>query len=466
MAAFIATNTFDPRTQAETILGTPNQGLGPDRVQTWSFGFEREITKDSVFEARYVGNLGQNLYQTVDGNPFAGLNVAGQHGLLQDFPSLVPNASSITPCATTAQVGPGAGSDVGRVNCGLGVVRARTNGAFSSYNALQTEFRANNLFKQLSLRAGYTFSKNLDNVSEIFATGTAGNTLFAAQNPFQTGDAERSISGLNIPQAFTVQVTENIPFFKEQHGLVGHVLGGWALSGAYVWGSGQPFTPRQGGVFTNVNSRINANGNYFDTNYARAFVGDPARPFYGNINAPATSVGIYCGDLGQLFGAVSPAQIGAFCSGFTTGAFQLLSFNALNAPTSVSPLGCLRGAGTCPLTPTTANDVRYIINMHTAQNVFGTPFGNVARNPLVDAPSNRLDASIFKNIKMGERSNFELRMTAVNALNHFNFGSIDPNMEDAGINPGFTSNFGIGFDQPAQTAANGRVVSISGRITF
>jgi hypothetical protein len=104
--------------------------------------------------------------------------------------------------------------------------------------------------------------------------------------------------------------------------------------------------------------------------------------------------------------------------------------------------------------------------MHTAQNVFGTPFCNVARNPLVDAPSNRLDASIFKNIKMGERSNFELRMTAVNALNHFNFGSIDPNMEDAGINPGFTSNFGIGFDQPAQTAANGRVVSISGRITF
>ena len=93
---------------------------------------------------------------------------------------------------------------MGRVNCGLGVVRTRNNGGFSDYHALQTEFRANNLFKQLTMRAGYTYSKNLDNVSEIFATGTAGNTLFASQNPFQTGDAERSISGLNIPKALTI----------------------------------------------------------------------------------------------------------------------------------------------------------------------------------------------------------------------------------------------------------------------
>ncbi len=460
LGAFIATNTFDPRTQAETILGSPTQGFGPDRVQTWSFGFERELTKNSVIEARYVGNLGQNLYQTVDGNPFAG--TAANHGLLQDFPNLIPNASSLTPCAATQQVGPGAGSDVGRVNCGLGVVRARTNGAFSSYNAVQTEFRANNLFKQLSLRLGYTFSKNLDNVSEIFATGTAGNTLFAAQNPFQTGNAERSISGLNIPNAFTITATENIPFFKEQHGLFGHLLGGWAISGAYVYGSGQPFTPRQGGIFGAVNSRINANGNYFDTNYALAFVGDPARPFYGNRNAPADTVGIYCGDLRSLFGA----SLAAFCGSFAAGGSQLLSFNALNAANTGDPAGCLRGAGTCTFVPITTNDVRFIVNMHTAQTVFGTPFGNVARNPLVDAASNRLDASIFKNIKIGERNNFEMRMTATNALNHFNYVNIDPNMEDAGINGGYSSNFGIGFNNPAQTAANGRVVSISGRFTF
>jgi hypothetical protein len=471
LASFIATNTIDPRTQAETILGTPTQGLGPDKVHTWSFGFERELTKNSVWEARYAGNLGTNLYQTVDGNPFAG--TAANHGLLQDFPNLIPNASSVTPCAasTQAPTSPNFGSDVGRVNCGLGVVRARTNGGFSSYHAFQTEFRANNLFKQLQLRVGYTFSKNLDNVSEIFSTGTAGNTLFASQNPFQTGDAERSISGLNIPNAFTVSVTESIPFFKEQHGLMGHILGGWALAGSYVYGSGQPFTPRQGGVFGAVNSRIIPNGNYFDTGYQTAFVGDSARPFYGNRNAPAGNVGIYCADLAPLFvgttaSAANTAAVAAFCAP-AGGNLQLLSMNALNAPQACDPRGFLRGSActTLNLVPVTTNDVRYIVNMRTAQTVFGTPFGNVARNPLIDAPSNRLDASIFKNIKMGERGNFEMRMTATNALNHFNYGSIDPNMEDAGLGTA-PSNFGIGFNNPAQTAANGRVVSISGRVTF
>ena len=232
LAASIASNTFDPRTQLQTII---DPKFGPDKVHTWSFGFERELTKNSVFEARYAGNHAVDLFQTVDANPFAG--TAANHGLLQDFPNLVPNASAITPCATTQQVGPGAGTDVGRVNCGAGVVRSRNNGGFSDYHALQMEFRASNLFKQLQIRTAYTWSKNLDNVSEIFATGSAGNTLFAAQNPFQTGNAERSLSGLNIPHALSVSFTENLPFFKEQHGWMGHILGGWAFSGSYILAS-------------------------------------------------------------------------------------------------------------------------------------------------------------------------------------------------------------------------------------
>jgi hypothetical protein len=457
LGAFIAHNTFDPRTQSQTILGANGQPLGPDKVHTWSFGFERELTKNSALEVRYVGNLGRNLYQTVDGNPFLG--TAANHGLLQDFPALLPAGTPASGCAATAQVGPGAGSDVGRAACGLGVVRARTNGGFSNYNAVQSEFRATNLFKQLNIRAGYTFSRNIDNVSEIFATGTAGNTLFAAQNPFQTGAAEKSTSGLNIPNAFTVTFVEYLPFFKDQHGFVGHVLGGWALSSAYVYGSGQPFTPRQGGVFGNVNSRIAANGNYFDTNYAIAFVGDPARPFYGNKSAPGGTVGIYCGDLRSLLG-LSVAQCNA-----VGGLTQLLSFNALNAPGAADPRGCLRGTLACPLVPITTNDVRYIINMHTAQTVFGTPFGNVPRNPEIDAPSNRVDASVFKNFRISERKSFEMRVTAINAFNHFNFTSIDPNMEDAGLGTA-ASLFGVGFNNPAQTGANGRLVTFSGKFTF
>jgi carboxypeptidase family protein len=476
LSASIAKNTFDPRTQLQTIV---DPHFGPDKVHTWTFGLERELSKNSVFEARYAGNHAVNLFQTVDGNPFAGTPT--NHGLLQDFPNLVPNASSISPCLATQQVGSGAGTDVGRVNCGTGIVRSRNNGGFSDYHALQTEFRANNLFKQLQLRAGYTFSKNLDNVSEIFATGTAGNTSFAAQNPFQTGNAERSISGLNITHAGYIQLTETVPFFKEQHGLVGHLMGGWEVSTAYVYGSGQPYTVSQGNILGTL-SFAGAGGNYFDSGFANSFIGDPAHLFYGNRNAPENTVGIMANDMcapGSPFRGVlggTTAIINATCASILAvgGPTQLFSVNSLNSTTTLGdPRGCIRGAtldatqhSTCQLFPVSINDVRYIMNGRTAESVFGTPFGNVARNSRIDAPSNRLDASIRKNLKLGERSNFEMRMTATNALNHFNFTSIDPNVEDAGLTQSDIRLFGAGFGLPAQTSANGRVVSISGRFTF
>ncbi|HET9164361.1 MAG TPA: hypothetical protein VFP11_00075, partial [Candidatus Angelobacter sp.] len=362
----------------------------------------------------------------------------------------------------TQQVGPGAGTDVGRVNCGLGIVRSRNNGGFSDYHALQTEFRFNNLFKQLSGRMGYTWSKNLDNVSEIFATGTAGNTLFAAQNPFQTGDAERSISGLNITHAGYLQATEVIPFFKEQRGWIGHMLGGWQLSAAYVYGSGQPYTPVQG--LLGSLSFAGAGGNYFDSGFSNAFVGDPARMFLGSSKAPATSIGIYAGDARTL-GLISAAQLTAL------GPTALLSMNAFNAPAAADPRGCIRGAAACVPVVVTQNDVRFIMNGRTAQGVFGTPFGNTPRNPLTDAPQNRLDATIFKSFKLGEHKDFEVHMTATNALNHFNYSSIDPTVEDAGLTQADIRLFGVGFGLPSQTSANGnnggsRVVSISGKFTF
>jgi hypothetical protein len=329
------------------------------------------------------------------------------------------------------------------------------------------EFRASNLFKQLQIRTAYTWSKNLDNVSEIFATGSAGNTLFAAQNPFQSGNAERSLSGLNIPHALSVSFTENLPFFKEQHGWMGHILGGWAFSGSYILASGQGYTPQQG-LAEAANTAL---GNYYDLGYVGGFVGlDTARPFFGSASAPAGNVGIYAFDAClTLIGAANrPGGTGPLSPICALPQTQLISYNALNLPGSGSVGACLAqftggsiGGQTACITNVTNANVRFIINARTAQSVFGTPFGNVPRNALTDAISNRLDASIFKNLKLGEKSNFEMRMSATNALNHFNFGSVDPNLEDAGIHL-----FGAGFANPAATAANGRVVSISGRFTF
>jgi hypothetical protein len=399
-AGFLQKGVFDPRQFNETSM---SPDFGPDRVHSWSFGIERETSKNSALEVRYVGNHGEDLFQSVDGNPFV-------TDLQRDFPNAVP--AGVTPCPANQAVVLNA---IGRANCNAGVQRLRTNGGFSNYNALQVEFRANNLFKQLTLRTGYTFSKNLDNVSEIFDTFGGGNTVTFSQNPFNTTSAEYSFSGLDIPHQWTITATEELPFFKEQHGVVGHILGGWMVSANYILASGQRYTPAQLG-----DAAFGSAGNYFDRNFLVAFNSggvDSARPFLGNLSAPETSVGIFCGELGG-------------CPGLADT--QLISLNSLNSDGSIVPV--------------TKDQVRFILNAGFAQSVFGTPFGNTPRNPVQDAITNVANASVLKRFRVSEHNTFEFRASAQNVFNHPNFNSVDPFIDDAGLFDSFT-----GFGDPKTT---------------
>jgi hypothetical protein len=428
LAPVLTPGVLDPRTQAQTAI-TPD--FGPDRVHSWSLGIERETSKDSAVEVRYVGNHATNLFQSINGNPFIA-------DLASAFPSAIP--PGITPC-TTPQISPAPGfapgplsPDFGREFCGKGVTRLRTNTGHSNYNALQTEFRANNLFHQLTLRTSYTFSKTLDNVSEIFGTAAAGNSVAFSQNPLNFERGEYSFSGLDYPHQWSILATEQLPFFKDQHGALGHILGGWSISGNYLIASGQRYTPSQ--AFTAIAS---SPGDFYDATFLGTFAGtDSARPFFGNKNAPVTQIGIFAGDACNAFGA-----------GCGLPATQLISMNALNSTNAAE-------------VAVTNNDVRYILNGGAAQQVFGTPFGNVARNIEQDAISNIANFSVFKNIKLGEKVNFEFHTTALNVFNHPNFLSIDPFLEDAGLTPGPFA----GFGDPTVTNSQPRKLIFGGKISF
>lgn len=412
----IQTGVFDPRTFAQTTV-SPN--FGPDKVNSWSFGIERELSKNSAFEARYAGNRGYDLFQSVNGNPYiADLQAA--------FPNLVP--AGVTPCPASQAFNDIA---IGRVNCNQGISEQRNNQGYSYYNALQLEFRANNLFKQLTMRAGYTWSKTMDNVSEIFSTLSGGNTVTLAQNPINPTTGEYSYSGLDYPNTFTLLVTEQLPFFKEQHGLIGHLLGGWGVSSDYIWQSGQRYTPAQLGA----EAFSGAAGDFYDflhadpknpaitqNGFLANFLGfDSARPFVGNVKAPASAVGIYAGDACGNFGVA--------CS---VAPNQLISFNSLNGPT-------------LNIVDTTPNQVRYIINSGESQTIFNTPFGG-ARNLSQDAVTNIANLSVFKTFKFNEKNSFQIHMTMLNAFNHQNFQSVDPVIEDAGLHA-----IGTGFGDPSVT---------------
>ncbi|MFZ0908076.1 MAG: TonB-dependent receptor [Candidatus Acidiferrales bacterium] len=431
LASFLVKGTQDPRNGTEFAL-TPN--FGPDHVQSWSLGIQREISKSLALEVRYVGNHATNLFQSVNENP----EVLGIQGL---FPNLVP--SSVTPC-----MNPAVASGFGRENCNLGVVAQIGNFGYSDYQALQAQLRTTNLWNQLTMITAFTHSKTTDNVSSAFNTNVAGGSSLAfAQNPFNYEGGEHGISGLDFPNSWTVSFNEQIPAFRHQQGIIGHVLGGWGIAGTYAMTSGQSFTPIQ---FYLQSLSYFADGENPPNDYVfnSSIVGlyDFARPFWGNPSAPANTVGVYAGDeCGEQLEFGAPPTI-PVCTATPT---QLISLNALNA------------SGGATVTPVTKSQVRYIGNGAISDSVFGTPFGTVARNVGRDYWTNSGNFGLYKNIKFTERNYIQFHMTMLNVFNHPNFGSVDANTEDAGL-----QEEGVGFGTPNLTGGGTRTIYFGLKIVF
>jgi len=127
----------------------------------------------------------------------------------------------------------------------------------------------------------------------------------------------------------------------------------------------------------------------------------------------------------------------------------LISLNAINNGDAVG-------------TPTTNKAVRYIANGLEADTIFGTPFGNAARNGLRAWKTNNVNLSLIKNIKFWERVNLQLHLDAQNAFNHLqpNEG-IDAFIDDAGL-----ASLGTGFANTAVQTSPARVMRIGLLLTF
>lgn len=427
LSSFLTLGVSDPRSFSQTLV-TPN--FGPDRVHSWSLGVQRELGAHAAAEVRYVGNHGENLFQSIDGNPYiAGLAQGISDGVFRA--NLLP--SGLTPCSAANAVVPTA---VGRVNCNEGRIRTRTNTAYSDYNGLQTEFRTTNLFNQLTMKTNYTWSKTTDNAADIFGTGAAGGTYAFSQDPLNYTSAEHGLSGLDFPNTWTVSFNEAIPGFRAQRGFLGHIFGGWSVAGSYILQSGQTYTPSQ--IFlSSATSPYDTLDNSFNGTFN---VGgfETARPFMGNPRAPASTIGIYAVDACNVFGDTTS------CGASPT---SLVDFTALNSTGST--------------TVVQANQVHFIANTAEAQAVAGTPYGNVGRNTLRDFKTNTANFELAKTVKWGERVGIIWHMSMVNAFNHPNYASIDPFLEDAGLVGAFT-----GFANPYVQNGGNREIRFGLKVTF
>jgi len=416
----------DPR--GDFIITVPTNFRNP-MAESYTLGLQYQIASAGVIEARYVGNHTFDQFQSLSGNPELAAVQAS-------FPGY---GGGQTPCTTPGAFG------IGRVNCSNFLVESTANTAFSIYNALQTSFTLRNLHNFTGIFS-YTYSRTVDNTSEIFGTGGGGNTSAYAQDPLNTNIGERGVSGNSYPNVVAIQLTYNEPWFKEQKGILGRLLGGYSFNSFYDYNAGQPFNPIQNALTVQSPNVLTAIAGLNPAQTAMAttsfcdfvwseYFGNPCRPILSNRAAPISSVGINAGPLGYL--------------DYVTGL------------------------------PTPASQEHWLWNNQYEAIARNNPFPGVGRNVLRGDSYNDVDISLVKGFRVAERVKVNLQVSAFNVLNRGYYGTPDPGIEDTlypvfyGVPESFLSNYysGGGGGSPAAGGAfsqgsGNRNVQVGAKVAF
>jgi hypothetical protein len=318
------------------LAGSSSVSLGPNHIVStgdptmknpyyfdYNLSLQQELVPNTVMEIAYVASQGRRLL--------------GERDINQ--PTLGERAAD--PTAYVTAVVP---------HLGYSWFAARLPEYSSNYNSLQVSLH-HSTQHGLTIGIAYTWSKTLTNQSNDRSTGT-----YDTYNP----NLDYGPSALNQPQTFVANYVYELPFYKEQHGLVGHVLGGWELSGITQFLSGQSQTITQ------------AADNFDCQTPAGATSGCIAGTYPGGINIDVSSIA-------PRPDQVAPVQLlKKQTEWFSTGSF----INAIGH--------------------------------------FGSAPSGVLLGPGLDL----WDLSAIKNVKLGERASLQFRGEFFNAFNHTNFDAI------------------------------------------
>jgi hypothetical protein len=342
-------------------------------TEQWTIGVQQALNGHVVAEIRYLGNHAVGLFQLRNGNPALGPLIA------DGFGSAIP--PGLTPCTT-----PNApGATDGYVDCNRTNLATLGNTGYSNYSGLQTRLSIEH-WHGVTAGASYTFSKDMDNVTEIYSTLTGGNTSAYAQSPFDLSQAERGLSGLDYPNLASIYVIFEVPVFKQQTTLTEKLLGGWQVNPVWRYASGQPYT-----VLESLHSDYTDFSIPFDTSLCdpeQVSGSTTCRPILANAKAPLATVGLClnaaAGDCGLVDYYSTPQ--------FTN--------NPASTPVPVSK-----------------QNVHWIVNDLTAAQHYGTPFAGAGRNLQRGDSINTVNLALLKDFKIKERFTFETRATAYNIMN-------------------------------------------------
>ncbi len=200
------------------------------RSQTYTLAVEYQLNGGNVLELRYTGNHTSDNFQSLNANPYLATVAA-------NFPNVV-NPNSLCSAADSTLAG---GADIGHLHCGLSNVDVVANTAWSLYNAFELSLTTR-AYHNITSTFAYTYSKTMDNASEIYSTAGAGNTSAFAQNPLNTDLGERAISGNDFPEDASVSFIYTLPTYHTGHDWLDRVVNGWQANAIWLYNSGQPYT--------------------------------------------------------------------------------------------------------------------------------------------------------------------------------------------------------------------------------
>ena len=209
-------------------------------VQSWSLDVQHQLNSKTLFTVGYFGSRGTHLTGLVDIN-----NLPPGYAI-----SLGPtgcrtnnvNPPTFGPCQVAGQQFTTTAQELLlnqiRPYRGLGPVRMLQSRFVSNYHSLQ--ITAQRRFSGSSqINFAYTWSKNLTNSQNEFST--------APQDSFRI-DREYGRANLDRRHVLNVNYIYELPFYKEQRGAAGKLLGGWQLSGITYYFTGLGFTATTSGL--------------------------------------------------------------------------------------------------------------------------------------------------------------------------------------------------------------------------
>jgi hypothetical protein len=228
--------------------------LGSGYVQQWNVSVQREVTRNTTFEAAYVGSFithvgipDSNINQ-LSADQLA-LGAALNASVPNPYFGIVPRSSSLgNPTIPVAQL-------LKPYPAYTTVSIYRNNVGTTRYQGLELSVRQR-LAHGLLYTAAYTRSKLIDDASSVFdasiLTGPIANPAIA--DSFNRG-LERDYSTGDIPHNFVSSIVWDLPFgagrAHARSGVAGAILNDWTVAALVTMQSGTPVAVTQA---TNFNA--------------------------------------------------------------------------------------------------------------------------------------------------------------------------------------------------------------------